>query len=209
MASEHFDLVLTEHTFAFPVVHTRLTFPNKPLLVCDAHNIESIIFQRLTKNDPRAQRHNQIQARILERWEKRTFEHCDVTLVCSEEDKHGAQKLHQSGTYQVAPNGMDIDYFAPRPMLPQPIPRVLFTGTMDYPPNKDAADYFIEEIFPLVRKEIPECEFLIAGRRAAQNFLLNLRARTPSLFRTRKICVQSLITPTWSSSLCALVGVHG
>lgn len=170
LANEHFDLVLFEHTFLFPVVHTRLAFPNKPLLVCDAHNIESTIFERLTKNDLRSQRHNQIQAQILERWEKRTFEHCDVTLVCSEEDRHGAQKLHQSGPYQIVPNAVDIDYFAPRPMLPQPIPRVLFTGTMDYPPNRDAANYFIKEIFQLVRNEIPDCEFIIAGRRATQEF---------------------------------------
>jgi glycosyltransferase involved in cell wall biosynthesis len=170
VASEHFDLVFVEHTFACPVVYARLPFPDKPLMVCDAHNIESVIHQRLAKTDVLAQRHYQIQARILERWEKRTFERCDVTLVTSEEDKQGAQRLFQSGIYQIAPNGVDVDYFAPRPMLPQPVPRVLFTGTMDYAPNKDAADYFVREIFPYVRNEIPDCQFIIAGRCAEQEF---------------------------------------
>lgn len=43
-------------------------------------------------------------------------------------------------------------------------PYVIFTGSMDYRPNIDAALYFAKEIFPEVQKLAPDINFVIAGR---------------------------------------------
>lgn len=43
-------------------------------------------------------------------------------------------------------------------------PFALFLGTMNYPPNSDAAVHFARDIFPLVRKTDPELKFVIVGR---------------------------------------------
>ncbi len=43
-------------------------------------------------------------------------------------------------------------------------PYVLFVGTMDYLPNTDAVKYFASDILPLVHKQHPELNFVIAGR---------------------------------------------
>jgi len=43
-------------------------------------------------------------------------------------------------------------------------PFALFLGTMNYPPNSDAAVYFARDILPLVRKTEPDLKFVIAGR---------------------------------------------
>ncbi len=60
---------------------------------------------------------------------------------------------------------MDTDYYTPAPAGWRKVPRpiVLFTGHLGHTPNVDAVRYFLEQIWPLVRKEIPEAVFQVAG----------------------------------------------
>src|SRR5262249_6327889 len=43
-------------------------------------------------------------------------------------------------------------------------PYILFLGTMSYWPNVDAVTYFADEIYPLIRRNHPSAQFVIAGR---------------------------------------------
>jgi glycosyltransferase involved in cell wall biosynthesis len=40
---------------------------------------------------------------------------------------------------------------------------ILFVGGFNHPPNTDAVLFFASEVFPLVREEIPDARFLVAG----------------------------------------------
>ena len=42
--------------------------------------------------------------------------------------------------------------------------RLIFTGNMDFPPNYEAAIWFIEKVLPLVRRRRPDVVFAVAGR---------------------------------------------
>lgn len=42
--------------------------------------------------------------------------------------------------------------------------RIVFTGTMRYPPNIRAVEWFVEEVFSKVRDRVPEAEFFIVGK---------------------------------------------
>ena len=50
-------------------------------------------------------------------------------------------------------------------------PTVLFTGALDYRPNIDAVLFFVREVLPLVRREIPDAGFLAVGHRPAPELL--------------------------------------
>ncbi len=63
----------------------------------------------------------------------------------------------------VIPNGVDLDYWRRSSPL-RGRHTIIFTGGMDYPPNTDAALCLIEEILPLVRRQVPEAQLLIVGR---------------------------------------------
>jgi glycosyltransferase involved in cell wall biosynthesis len=45
-----------------------------------------------------------------------------------------------------------------------PTPTVIFSGVMAYPPNIDAARWFAQTVWPLVRARKPLAHFVIAGR---------------------------------------------
>ncbi len=65
-------------------------------------------------------------------------------------------------------NGIDADYFSPDRDYPQIFtpsdgPVMVFTGTMDYWPNVDAAIWFADEILPLIRQHHPTACFYVVG----------------------------------------------
>jgi glycosyltransferase involved in cell wall biosynthesis len=64
----------------------------------------------------------------------------------------------------VIPNGVDAARFQPaRQETPGPA-MLIFTGIMDYLPNDTAARYFIREVFPLIRRQVPGASFWAVGR---------------------------------------------
>ncbi len=50
---------------------------------------------------------------------------------------------------------------------------VVLLGSLDWSPNRDAAEWFAVEIWPVVRKEIPGARCTIAGSRPPKNLLTN------------------------------------
>jgi sugar transferase (PEP-CTERM/EpsH1 system associated) len=66
----------------------------------------------------------------------------------------------------VIPLGVDTELFRPVDKVTAR-PVVTFTGNMGYAPNINAALWFADNCFPLVRQAVPEAEFVIAGARPA------------------------------------------
>jgi polysaccharide biosynthesis protein PslH len=108
--------------------------------------------------------------RRLQAYEKKVGEAFDWSVFVSEKEV----ELFASfcpGTRAVAvANGVDPAYLAVEKPgagndLPAPHtdPVILFIGAMDYFPNEDAVLYFAREIWPLVRKELPEAGFHVVG----------------------------------------------
>jgi len=52
---------------------------------------------------------------------------------------------------------------APRGQYPKSPGRIIFTGNMDFPPNYEAALWFLDFVFPLVLSQRPDVCFVIAG----------------------------------------------
>jgi sugar transferase (PEP-CTERM/EpsH1 system associated) len=84
--------------------------------------------------------------------------------------EHDARELLTSDPkfrVEVVPNGVqlpDAPDVQDQDELRELKPFALFVGTMNYPPNSDAANYFAREIFPRVRKTYPGLKFVIVGR---------------------------------------------
>lgn len=91
-------------------------------------------------------------------FERRLAARYDVTVVVSKED---ATEI--DGPTLVVPNGVDLDRFTPS-ALPA-APRLLFTGSWNWPPNVDAARWLCTEILPIVRAEIPDAMLALVGRK--------------------------------------------
>ena len=69
---------------------------------------------------------------------------------------------------EIVPVG--IDPIAPA-MEPAGPPRLVFTGTLSYPPNADAVLYLCREVFPPVRRQHPDVRLQIVGGGASPPLL--------------------------------------
>lgn len=92
--------------------------------------------------------------------ELRAVTRASATFVCSSIDRKRAARWFFSRSVDEVPNVVDVVAgdlkLSPRPVL-------LFVGTYTYAPNRDAADYFIREIFPAIRRVRGDAEAWIVG----------------------------------------------
>jgi len=63
----------------------------------------------------------------------------------------------------VIPIGTDTTALAPAAEQPGP-PRLLFTGTLGYPPNSEGITWFADRVWPQVRVALPDARLDIVGR---------------------------------------------
>ena len=105
--------------------------------------------------------------------ERRIAQECDVSILVSEPEAalfrqiapgHG-DKIRGIG------NGVDHAYFDPAIGFDPPFDptrkNFVFTGTMDYKPNIDAMCWFATEIFPAIRRALPDAQCHIVGANPA------------------------------------------
>jgi polysaccharide biosynthesis protein PslH len=113
------------------------------------------------------------EALRLGAFERRIAAEFDRTLLVTEPETRLLRELAPESAARIdcMENGVDTAYFDPAIAVPSPyaeaVPVVVFTGAMDYPPNIDAVCWFVRDIWPQVRKQLPTAEFWIVGARPA------------------------------------------
>lgn len=101
--------------------------------------------------------------KMLRSTEYNAFKIFDALTIISDVDSESIPHK-KNGEIHVIPNGVDFDYFAPRPSsAPESKYSIVFCGNMSYAPNVDAARYLVEEVMPLVWEKFPTANVLIAG----------------------------------------------
>ena len=64
-------------------------------------------------------------------------------------------------------NGVDVEYFCPGNCVDQDPPSLVFTGTMDYRPNIEGICWFVRNVWPDLKREVPDLVLNIVGRKPA------------------------------------------
>jgi len=85
----------------------------------------------------------------------------DVTLAVTVEEKTALLELAPEAVVEVLPNVFEVPCLMP----PGPEERdgLLFVGGFWHEPNGDAVLWFIERIWPILLRELPDLQFCIAG----------------------------------------------
>jgi polysaccharide biosynthesis protein PslH len=155
------DLIICEWTpYA---AYVKELFSVKKIL--STHNIEADIWQRYYENETNRFRRWYIgeQWRKVERFEHEALDWVDGALAVSELDQTRLVQGRPELSIAVISNGVDLDYFRPAPQ-PESRKYLVFTGSMDWRPNQDAARYFVRDILPMLRKAKPDLECAFVGR---------------------------------------------
>ncbi len=113
----------------------------------------------------------------LSRYETKIAENFDHSVIVSKKELDLFRKIvSRVKNISAITNGIDTDYFKPsyngnsgfvhsvfgdRVNSNQPI--IVFTGVMDYFANVEGVKWFVKEVLPAVKREVPDVKFYIVG----------------------------------------------
>jgi glycosyltransferase involved in cell wall biosynthesis len=159
IAAEHYDSIVCDFLAAAP------NLDDMGKCVLFQHNLETTIWQRHVEQSVSLWKKSffQMQANRMEAYERKICQNAKHVIAVSEIDASRMKNIFQIETVSSVQTGVDVEYFAARGVAP-PTSDIVFCGSMDWLPNVDAVDYFLTEIFPLIRANIPGASFTIAGR---------------------------------------------
>jgi len=117
-----------------------------------------------------------LESRRLARYEQKVAESFDHSIfVTDSEIKIFKDKNPSIKNITDIPTGVDFGYFSPQyckqPATRNQQPVLVFTGAMDYFANVDGVVWFVKEVLPLIKKEIPEIQFYIVGSNPTKEVL--------------------------------------
>jgi glycosyltransferase involved in cell wall biosynthesis len=139
------------------------------------HNVETVIPRRHfeTSQDPIAKIFWWLQWRRMERYEREACRTFSGTVTVSERDKTCLKEFGIENVFTI-PTGVDTDYFAPREDRVKNN-SLVFTGSMDWLPNEDAIQFFIRDIFPRVKQQMPDVSLTVVGRNPSRRLLNEIK----------------------------------
>jgi polysaccharide biosynthesis protein PslH len=172
LAQESFDIVQIEGIEMAPYLDIVEAAHARPFVVFDDHNCEYLLQQRTFLTDLRVPvrwpgaAYSFVQWRRLRRYEAQICRRADRVLAVSDADAAALRRLVPGLDAIVVPNGIDTQTYIPPPSPPHTAgANLVFTGTMDFRPNVDAVLWFVRQVFPRIRKEMPEVRFVVVGQR--------------------------------------------
>jgi glycosyltransferase involved in cell wall biosynthesis len=108
----------------------------------------------------------------------------DLIITNSVVDEAVIKNLSAASRTVTITNGVDTEFFLTNQSNVEP-DKIVFTGVMGYPPNEDAALYFSQDIFPMIRAQRPNVQFWIVGSDPSQQ--VRDLARCPGIHVTGEV----------------------
>ena len=161
-AGRRFDVFICDFLSASMNFPERLHTP----AILFQHNVESILWDRqaAAESHPLKRLVYRLEAEKMKRYERAAVQRFDHVLAVSEADKAAMAEMTDGSSISVVPTGVDTRAFKPQLRSDTPEPIVLFLGSMDWEPNIDGVQYFIDAVWPRVCAAIPAARFQIVGR---------------------------------------------
>jgi len=161
VAGRHYQVGVIEHSWCAPYAAQIAKVCEK--IVLNLHNIESVLHERCAAAEgaPAGLAHRVFQQASLElerQWLPRFWR----VLATSETDAGLARAIAPDARVSVYPNAL--------PLVPLPARAdehtVVFSGNMEYHPNRSAVRYFRREIWPILRARWPQLVWRLVGKNA-------------------------------------------
>jgi len=167
---QHFDIV---HADQLNMAQFAVDLP-AGARVLDEHNAVWTIVQRMAEQSTYAKRVGlELEARRLRRYEARICARFDGLLAVSEPDRRFLELAATEAGVTLPPTAVipiAVDAQGQPPVLREPAPlMILSMATMFWPPNVDGVLWFAREVYPLVRRAVPEAHFAVVGARPPQS----------------------------------------
>ncbi|MFP5275989.1 MAG: glycosyltransferase [Acidobacteriota bacterium] len=144
-------------------------YEEKIPIVCDPTDSMTLYNRRLLAGGSFAERILGAEEYVKFRhYERRLAEQVAASVFCSHIDLDYVRKYAPTARLVHVPNGVDCALFGPKTSAEERENTIVFAGNFSYSPNRHAVSYFLADIYPLIRRKVPDATFTIVGNQATQ-----------------------------------------
>jgi glycosyltransferase involved in cell wall biosynthesis len=168
--TNRFDLVILESLYSTGSLDFLRRQSNLKIIV-RTHNVEHQLWEEksIKSTNPFKKWYLSILAKQLRKYEIDTLQKVDGIATISQQDEYDFKQLTIETPICTIPVAMPnlekrIDY-SPDTFF--------FIGSMNWEPNKEAVQLLLNTIFPLIKKEIPSAQLILAGSFMPQDLLIH------------------------------------
>ncbi|MEM7574295.1 MAG: glycosyltransferase family 4 protein [Bacteroidota bacterium] len=165
LQQEQFDIIQLETLYLAPYLSTIRRHSDAPV-VMRSHNVEHEIWERHCANlsfGPKRWYMKRL-TKQLGRYEREQLNQYDLLLPITKRDEQRFRNLGFQGKSQVLPIGLDVKCGEPDYLSYRQAPKLSFIGSLDWMPNLEGLQWFLNRVWPDVHRAFPELEFHVAGR---------------------------------------------
>ncbi|QNK62469.1 glycosyltransferase [Pedobacter sp. PAMC26386] len=170
LRENEFDIIQFEGLFVVPYLEV-VKNNSKAKLIYRAHNIVFDVWERLANSERFTPRRKYLQflARRLKVYETEQINRFHQIFAISEPDRHSILGFGCQIGIEVFPVAVDFDKYT-IDLSKTSFPTLFHLGAMDWRPNKEGLEWFLDEIWPDIEKLSSELRFYIAGKSMPQHF---------------------------------------
>lgn len=170
LQSQTFDIVQIEGLFLIPYLPVIRKY-SKAKIVLRQHNAEYLIWERLAAKEPSflKKQYLKLLSKRLKSYETKALNKVDLLLPISETDAQIFKSLGAIKPIFVQSFGLDTSKVHFSPAFKPPL-SIYHLGAMDWMPNQEAIQYFIEECLPILTNALPNIQIHLAGRKMPEYF---------------------------------------
>lgn len=169
--ANQFDIVHLEGLFVAPYIPVIRKHSNAKITI-RTHNVEHLIWDRLIENEKSAvkRKYLSIQNARLKKLELQILNEADGIVTITDYDKKLFEQLGIKTKAIVSPTGILLDRYAINRSLTN-TNSVFHLASMDWMPNTEAVDWFLDKVWPKYLKTENNLQFTLAGRFMPDSYL--------------------------------------
>lgn len=170
LKSEEFDIVHIESIFLTPYVNTVRKYCSAKVIL-RAHNVENRIWRQLSigERNPFRKWYLKHLSLALDVYEREHVNDYDGVISITDQDadafrEMGCRKPITTVAFAIEP------YVASKKISVAPL-SLFHIGSMDWKPNIEAIDWFLDRVWPLLHQTLPQVQLYLAGRRMPKRLI--------------------------------------
>jgi glycosyltransferase involved in cell wall biosynthesis len=164
LKKEKYDIIQLEGLYLTPYIDTIRELSDAPIIL-RANNVEWKIWKNLSEKEGSFFRklYIQILAKQLKKYENSVLNHCDGIITFTNNDLKELKNMGCTIPIAHIPFGIDVSKYIPLPGNDKN--SLFYIGALDWLPNVQAINWFINNVWEEVHKASPSLTFHIAGRK--------------------------------------------
>ncbi|MFN6943423.1 MAG: glycosyltransferase family 4 protein [Cytophagaceae bacterium] len=170
LSSNTYDVIQVEGIYLVIYIDVFRKYSSAPV-VLRSHNIEYQIWERLAQKEKNLikKTYLKILSKKIRRFEMENFSRFDGIVAITDQDALFYRENGYAKPLKVINAGVDLEMIKPSEADPEPC-TVCFLGSLEWQPNAQGLEWFIEKVWPLLSRTNKNITFHIAGKNASQKF---------------------------------------